>query len=234
MIRAMDSAPILSLDLATRFADVALANVVREFPNKLDHVMDGPADVRRPRELHPVFYGSFDFHSCVHMHWLLARVRRLYPDLPQRAAIAAVFDRHLTDGRHRAGVRVCGAPGFAVVHAHVRLGVVPRARARIAARGRSRMRSAGPRFWRRSRERSSCATSTICRSSAIRCAPASIRTVRSDCSSRSTMRAPPASRRWPRCARIRHAPGSPPTATRPRNGSRPAPISCRRCWSKRC
>jgi hypothetical protein len=92
----MATAPRLSLDLATRFADIALANVVREFPNKLDHVMDGPADVRRPRELHPVFYGSFDFHSCVHMHWLLARVRRLYPELPQRAAIGALFDQHLT------------------------------------------------------------------------------------------------------------------------------------------
>jgi Protein of unknown function (DUF2891) len=96
MIHAMDPDLTLSLDLATRFADVALANVVREFPNKLDHVMDGAADVRRPRELHPVFYGSFDFHSCVHMHWLLARLRRLHPDLPQRAAIAALFDQHLT------------------------------------------------------------------------------------------------------------------------------------------
>ena len=41
-------------------------------------------DARRPRDLHPAFYGSFDWHSCVHMHWLLARVRRLLPDLPQR------------------------------------------------------------------------------------------------------------------------------------------------------
>jgi hypothetical protein len=96
MIRVM-GAPALSLDLATRFADVALANVVREFPNKLDHVMDGADDVRRPRELHPVFYGSFDFHSSVHMHWLLARLRRLHAGLPQRAAVAALFDRHLTE-----------------------------------------------------------------------------------------------------------------------------------------
>jgi hypothetical protein len=97
MIRVMDPTPTLPLDLATRFAAVALANVVREFPNKLDHVLDGAADIRRPRELHPVFYGSFDFHSCVHMHWLLARLRRLHPDLPQRAAIAATFDRHFTE-----------------------------------------------------------------------------------------------------------------------------------------
>jgi len=84
----------LSLERATTFADIALANVVREFPNKLDHVMGAAEDVRAPRDLHPVFYGSFDWHSCVHMHWLLARVRRLHPGLPQRGAIAALFDAH--------------------------------------------------------------------------------------------------------------------------------------------
>jgi hypothetical protein len=86
----------LSLERATTFAGIALANVVREFPNKLDHVMGAVEDVRRPRDLHPVFYGSFDWHSCVHMHWLLARVRRLHPGLPQRGAIDGMFDAHFT------------------------------------------------------------------------------------------------------------------------------------------
>jgi len=80
---------------AASFADVALANVEREYPNKLDHVVGAALDVQAPRALHPAFYGSFDWHSCVHMHWLLARLRRLFPELPQQAAIAAVFDRHL-------------------------------------------------------------------------------------------------------------------------------------------
>jgi len=82
--------------MAGSFADIALGNVVREFPNKLDHVMSSAGDVRRPRELHPVFYGSFDWHSCVHMHWLLARVRRIFPELPQSNAIERLFDAHLT------------------------------------------------------------------------------------------------------------------------------------------
>jgi hypothetical protein len=86
----------LSPERAAHFADIALANVVREFPNKLDHVIGAAEDVRRPRDLHPAFYGSFDWHSCVHMHWLLARVRRLFPALPQRAAIDALFDAHLS------------------------------------------------------------------------------------------------------------------------------------------
>lgn len=87
---------LLSPDQAEAFAQVALANVVREFPAKLDHVMGDARDVRGPRELHPAFYGSFDWHSCVHMHWLLVRARRLYPGLPSRATIDAVLDLHLT------------------------------------------------------------------------------------------------------------------------------------------
>ena len=66
----------LTPDIASRFASLALGHVRREYPNKLDHVMNGASDVRPPRELHPVFYGSFDWHSCVHGYWLLARVRR--------------------------------------------------------------------------------------------------------------------------------------------------------------
>ena len=86
----------LTAEPASSFARIALANVLREYPAKLDHVLRGPEDVRGPRALHPAFYGSFDWHSCVHMHWTLARVRRLHPSLPERAAIDAVFDAHLT------------------------------------------------------------------------------------------------------------------------------------------
>jgi hypothetical protein len=65
--------------IAARFARIALGHVTREYPHKLDHVMDGPDDVRSPRALHPIFFGSFDWHSCVHGWWLLARLRRLFP-----------------------------------------------------------------------------------------------------------------------------------------------------------
>src|SRR5574338_110330 len=87
-----------ALDSATaeRFATLALANVATEFPHKLDQVLTSAADVQLPRALHPAFHGSFDWHSCVHMHWLLARLRHGFPELRQRAAIDAVFDRHFS------------------------------------------------------------------------------------------------------------------------------------------
>ena len=68
---------------ARRFAQAALGHVAREYPHKLDHVMDGDGDVRPPRELHPCFFGSFDWHSCVHSWWTLLTLRRLFPAMAE-------------------------------------------------------------------------------------------------------------------------------------------------------
>jgi hypothetical protein len=77
---------------ATAFAAVALANVKREYPRHVFHLLTGPGEDLDQRRLHPAFYGSYDWHSAVHMHWLLARIHRLYPD----ARIARLLDEQLT------------------------------------------------------------------------------------------------------------------------------------------
>lgn len=86
----------LTKDIAEKFAALALAHVEREFPHKMDHVMASASDVIGPRAAHPIFYGSFDWHSCVHGYWLLARLKRRFPDLAQTSAINALFDRTFT------------------------------------------------------------------------------------------------------------------------------------------
>ena len=87
----------LDLSLASRFASTALGHVMREFPHKLDHVMAGPQDVAGPRQLHPIFYGSFDWHSCVHGWWTLFTCYRLFPDLPERHRILGTADALFTE-----------------------------------------------------------------------------------------------------------------------------------------
>jgi len=86
----------LTPDLASKFVRLAQGHVTREFPNKLDHVIGGPGDLLSPRALHPIFYGSFDWHSCVHGYWLLATLYRRFPDLPEHQQSRAVFDAHVT------------------------------------------------------------------------------------------------------------------------------------------
>ena len=87
----------LTPEIAGRFADIAMGHLTREYPHKLDHVMDGPEDVLGPRALHPIFFGSFDWHSCVHGYWLLLRIRRMFPDLAVTRRIDALVEEMLTE-----------------------------------------------------------------------------------------------------------------------------------------
>jgi len=89
----------LDRSTASHFARIALAHVRREYPNKPDHVLTGPGDVRSPRELHPVFYGSFDWHSNVHGYWLLATLLRMFPDLPEAGTIVSLFDEQFAPAK---------------------------------------------------------------------------------------------------------------------------------------
>jgi hypothetical protein len=100
----------LTPKLATIFARLALSHVEREYPNKLDHVLRGPADLRSPRDLHPVFFGSFDWHSCVHGYWLLATLRRRCPDIAEAPAIDALLERQFTDANVAAEVEYLAQP----------------------------------------------------------------------------------------------------------------------------
>jgi len=101
--------------LASRFAATALGHVTREYPNHIMHVLTGPQDARTPRDMHPIFFGSFDWHSCVHGWWTLFTLYRLHPDMAEASAMR--------------GVSSCAAPG-------TRLAPVARKTATLAGSGR--------------------------------------------------------------------------------------------------
>lgn len=82
---------------ADAFARMPLTYLRQEYPNHIMHLLNDDGDVLPPRELHPIFYGCFDWHSAVHGYWLLLRCVRLYPELPCRNDIIALIDEHLTD-----------------------------------------------------------------------------------------------------------------------------------------
>jgi hypothetical protein len=103
----------LSVALASKLARIALAHVEREYPSKLDHVLTSATDVQGPRALHAVFYGSFDWHSCVHGYWLLATLLRRFPDFPEAAAIHILFERQFRQNKVAAEVAYLSAPGRA-------------------------------------------------------------------------------------------------------------------------
>jgi hypothetical protein len=85
----------LTPELAARFMALTLGHLGRRYPYKLDLVLNGPEDAVEPHLLHPIFHGSFDWHSCVHGWWQVLRLARLYPDLPEAAEVRARADAML-------------------------------------------------------------------------------------------------------------------------------------------
>ena len=98
MLRPLLLATALTLDpqAAERFANLALACVHKEYPNKIAHVLQSDAEARPPRALTPAFYGCYDWHSSVHGHWLLARLIRLEPYAPFAAKARAALEKSIT------------------------------------------------------------------------------------------------------------------------------------------
>jgi hypothetical protein len=101
----------LTAPLASKFAGLALAGVGREWPHSYQHLVHRPADVRPPRALHPAFFGCYDWHSSVHGHWTLARILRLFPELPSAGPIRAALDRNLTRENLAAELAYFESPG---------------------------------------------------------------------------------------------------------------------------
>ena len=93
---AFEPAGLLRANAAS-YAAVALVNIGREFPSGIYHTMERPGDFpSRPRERTPVFFGSFDWHSCVEMHWLLLRLLRAIPDAVPAPEIRETLKRVFT------------------------------------------------------------------------------------------------------------------------------------------
>jgi Protein of unknown function (DUF2891) len=116
---------------ADGYARLALENIAREFPALVWALMTAPGQFpRRPRDRTPVFYGSFDWHSCVEMHWVLVRLLKAYPDAVPAAEIRAALEIQFTPE----GLRQ---------EAEYGPGCTPTARSRCP--GRCRTRGCGPK-----------------------------------------------------------------------------------------
>lgn len=81
---------------AAGWARLVIENVCREYPNHLMHTLGSDADAQTPRRLHPAFYGSYDWHSAVHSHWLLVRLLNVFPEAEFAEDAGAILDTHLT------------------------------------------------------------------------------------------------------------------------------------------
>ncbi len=82
----------LTLKIANQLVALPLQCIQQEYPNKLGQVITDKNDLQTPSELHPVFYGCFDWHSAVHGHWSLVRLLKEFPDLEKSESIRALLE----------------------------------------------------------------------------------------------------------------------------------------------
>ncbi|MBI2687789.1 MAG: DUF2891 domain-containing protein [Acidobacteria bacterium] len=85
-------AHMLTPEIASRLAELPLRCIQQEYPNKTAHTIEGDSDARlSPRQLHPSFYGCFDWHSSVHGHWMLVRLLKTNKGLARESEIRRVL-----------------------------------------------------------------------------------------------------------------------------------------------
>ena len=89
----------LNSDAASKMARIALGHVTREYPYKLEHALSRDEELKPPRELYPIFHGSFDWHSCVHGWWSLLTLRRLFPQMAEALEIERLASNRFTSDK---------------------------------------------------------------------------------------------------------------------------------------
>ena len=87
----------LTLAGASHLASLPLKCLLQEYPNKTSHTATSDSDqLMTPRQMHPAFFGCFDWHSCVHGYWMLTRLLKLYPQMTEAGRIREIFNKQLT------------------------------------------------------------------------------------------------------------------------------------------
>ena len=86
----------LTVDEANKLAQLPLDCINVEYPNKLNQTLSGADDIGEPQELHPAFYGCFDWHSSVHAHWTLVSLLKRFPEMKRAEEIREKLKSSLT------------------------------------------------------------------------------------------------------------------------------------------
>src|SRR5690625_3608450 len=100
----------LNLDEANKLAQLPLDCIETEYPNKLNQVLGNEGDLESPRELHPIFFGCFDWHSSVHGHWALISLLRQFSALDRADQIREYLKTTITPENVRVEVDYFNRP----------------------------------------------------------------------------------------------------------------------------
>ncbi|MCM4168232.1 hypothetical protein KCTC52924_03794 [Arenibacter antarcticus] len=107
------SAPLLTFSEANRLALLPLECLQVEYPNKLNQSLQDSTHLGSPKQLHPAFYGCYDWHSSVHGHWSLVSLLKQFPRLNQAATIRDKLIQNISKDNIEAEISYFNMPGNA-------------------------------------------------------------------------------------------------------------------------
>ena len=87
---------VLTTEGASHLAGLPLKCIQQSFPYKTGVVFSDTSLITLPKNYHPIFYGCFDWHSSAHGHWMLIRLLKKFPDIPQADTIRTLLREQLT------------------------------------------------------------------------------------------------------------------------------------------
>lgn len=87
---------ILTIEGASHLASLPLKCIQQEYPYKTGIVFTDSSYIKKPSKYHPAFYGCFDWHSSVHGHWMLVKLLKTFPTMPQADNIRNILRHQLT------------------------------------------------------------------------------------------------------------------------------------------
>lgn len=93
---SVDTVQHFTIDIANQLIDLPLTCVEQEYPNKLGQVIGSAKDLKSPKELHPAFYGCFDWHSSVHGHWSMVKLLKEFPNMVRAEEVKNALRTNLT------------------------------------------------------------------------------------------------------------------------------------------
>lgn len=86
----------LTIAQAFKISELPIACITTEYPNKTSQSLTSEADLGTPSQLHPAFYGCFDWHSSVHAHWSIATVLNTFPSIKNKDELKSILTNSIT------------------------------------------------------------------------------------------------------------------------------------------
>ena len=86
----------LNVEQAKKIFDLPTHCIKVEYPNKLQQALGSDADLKPPRELRPIFYGCYDWHSSVHGFWSIVKLMKDFPELDRDQKVRSDLNQLIT------------------------------------------------------------------------------------------------------------------------------------------